>query len=153
MGWFSQKTLGKWRFWHFFRLFWKIFVKLGGHYKVKWGWFFSKNCKITPPTIKHKRVLLIFSFKSVCHVFCDKDIQSADFQYFVHKIHIGIFSITHLWIFYVHFVTYFYVSFGWSWSPHSLYYRHLTFDTFFLLTIVILIFLHTNFVTLTIHFI
>ena len=38
------------------RSFFHFLVKWGGHYKMLWGVKNFKNCKVTPPTIKHKRV-------------------------------------------------------------------------------------------------
>ena len=39
------------------RSFFHFLVKWGGHYKMLWGVKNFKNCKVTPPTIKHKRVI------------------------------------------------------------------------------------------------
>ena len=44
------------------RSFFHILVKWGGHYKMLWGVKNFKNCKVTPPTIKHKRVETYFLF-------------------------------------------------------------------------------------------
>ena len=40
------------------RSYFHILLKWGSHYKMLWGVKSFKNCKVTPPTIKHKRVVL-----------------------------------------------------------------------------------------------
>ena len=50
------------------RSFFHFLVKWGGHYKMLWGVKNFKNCKVTPPTIKHKRVGIAVSVVFLCSV-------------------------------------------------------------------------------------